>query len=106
MLPHEQKGFYITLAAIPVTLALYKLATSDTSTVPFLQRLIEQYSEKQEEWGRRNALHTVAAEQAAQDRHLFLGESTNVKSIELRYPEYVQTRPNDTSLPLLIALVA
>jgi hypothetical protein len=44
--------------------------------------------EKESTWERMNAIHTVAVEQAAYDRHLFQSQNAPV-TIDLMCPEYV-----------------
>jgi hypothetical protein len=86
-----QRGFYITVAAIPLSLAVYKFTYSDDSK-PYLQQMIEKYSDFKDEWNRRNALHTVMIEQAAHDRNLFQSEKVSTE-VDLRFPEYVSRLP-------------
>ncbi|CAK4032039.1 Hypothetical predicted protein [Lecanosticta acicola] len=83
------KGFYITLAAIPVSLAIYKLSRQGTDEQPFFTRLIaDTYNSYAIKWAERNDFHTKAVEQAAADRVLFLNESNqNVRHVDLRFPE-------------------
>ena len=85
-----QPGFYITIAAIPASFAIYKFSRSGGDDKdPYLTRYIrETYDDLATKWARRNDLHTRAMEQAAADRVLFLNESTqNVRTVDLRFPE-------------------
>ncbi|PGH18477.1 hypothetical protein AJ80_04447 [Polytolypa hystricis UAMH7299] len=84
------RGFYIAVASVPVGLALYKYSTSDTTNKPWMTRLIEAYTYREEDWERTNALHTRAIEQAAQDRHLFQSQMNPI-TIELTCPEIFNT---------------
>ncbi|KAL8795542.1 MAG: hypothetical protein Q9195_001963 [Heterodermia aff. obscurata] len=83
------RGFYLALAAIPASFALYKLSRSssdDPASQPWLTRVMLYYDSWREDWKRRNLLHTAAVEQAAHDRHLFYGvPRTHI--VELRAPE-------------------
>ena len=91
--PHPQKGFYITIALLPLSFALYKFShsthnASDPSTQPLLTRLIHSYSNYKQRWIDRNAAHTKMMEQAAHDRNLF--QSTpGSRMIDLKFPECV-----------------
>jgi hypothetical protein len=78
----------VTVASIPLGLAFYRYSTSDANQKPWITRLIEQHMEKESTWERMNAIHTVAAEQAAYDRHLFQSQNAPV-TIDLMCPEYV-----------------
>lgn len=82
----KQKGFYISVAAVPVSFALYQLGQSNTDDLPFISRIIDAWTTKEQEWTQRNSLHSAAVQQAAMDRHLFQSESTN-EEVNLRYPE-------------------
>ncbi|KAL1960812.1 hypothetical protein VTO42DRAFT_6642 [Malbranchea cinnamomea] len=84
------RGFYIGVASIPVGLAVYKFSTSDPNTKPWLTRLIEEYSPSRKTWEERNALHTMAVERAAEDRHLFYSQNPPV-TINLSCPEVFNT---------------
>ena len=97
------RGFYLTLALIPLSFALYKFSRSSNPNVsdpsakeqPWLTRVIQSYDHWGKEWERRNSLHTAMIEQAAHDRHLFQGMAYNEKHemggvrVDLRFPEYV-----------------
>ncbi|KAK2861424.1 hypothetical protein FQN49_004203 [Arthroderma sp. PD_2] len=83
---HLGRGFYISVASIPIGLALYKFSTSDASAKPWLTSVIETFTERESVWERSNALHTRAMEQAASDRHLFHSE-TSPLTIDLNCPE-------------------
>lgn len=83
-----QSWFYIGAASLPIGLALYKFSTSDPNSKPWITRLIEEYSNSGKTWEDRNALHTMAVERAAKDRHLFYSQNPP-KTISLSCPEYV-----------------
>ncbi|KAI9756157.1 MAG: hypothetical protein M4579_003970 [Chaenotheca gracillima] len=85
------KGLYITLAAIPTSLALYKFSRSgDDNSKPILTRIIEAYKGYEQRWLERNSLHTKMIEQAAHDRNLF-HNSPGSATIDLRFPEIFNT---------------
>ena len=64
-------------------------AFASSSDTPVLTRIIDAYRSRSEEVDRRNTLHQIACEQAAGDRHLFLGEQDNMIGVDLRFPELV-----------------
>ena len=64
-------------------------AFASSSDTPVLTRIIDAYRSRSEEVDRRNTLHQIACEQAAVDRHLFLGEQDNMIGVDLRFPELV-----------------
>ncbi|KAK5127040.1 hypothetical protein LTR85_008399 [Meristemomyces frigidus] len=82
-------GFYMTLAAIPASFALYKFTRQGTDEQPFFTRYIrDTYNGYAEKWARRNDMHTQMIEQAAADRNLFLNESQSThRRVDLRFPE-------------------
>jgi hypothetical protein len=57
---------------------------------PWLTRLIDKYTEKQEENLRINALHMDMMEQAGKDRVLFMSTKPQ-PFVDMRFPEYVGT---------------
>ncbi|EME48590.1 hypothetical protein DOTSEDRAFT_67586 [Dothistroma septosporum NZE10] len=84
------KGFYIAIAAVPFSLALYKLSSQGTNEQPYFTRLIrDTYADYKTKWARRNDFHTRAVERAAADKVLFLTETnqSNVRHVDLRFPE-------------------
>ena len=87
---HPQKGFYITLAAIPAAFALYKFSRQGTDEQPWFTRYIHSWSYYKTRWAERNDLHTRMIEQAAADRNLFLN-SKGSPHVDLKFPEYVVT---------------
>ncbi|KAK2749762.1 hypothetical protein FQN55_002998 [Onygenales sp. PD_40] len=84
------RGFYLSIASVPVGILLYKYATSDPEKTPWITRLIEDYFPKESMWERRNAIHTAAIERAAQDKHLFQSQN-NAVTIGLSFPEAFNT---------------
>src|SRR5688500_16063622 len=82
------KGFYLSIAAVVGTLALYKLeqSISGSDKSPFT-RMIEHYADLQDTWEKRNLRRTVMIERAAADRCLFQDYTPN-KTLNLRFPEY------------------
>ncbi|KAM3419117.1 hypothetical protein BST61_g5065 [Cercospora zeina] len=82
-------GFFIALAALPVSLALYKLTSQGSNEQRYFTRLIrDTYADYAVKWARRNDLHTQAMQQAAADRALFLNEpNQQARIVDLRFPE-------------------
>ncbi|KAM5488344.1 hypothetical protein McanCB56680_000225 [Microsporum canis] len=87
---HLGRGFYISVASIPIGLALYKYSTSDASSKPWLTDVIEAFTASEAVLERNNALHTRAIEQAAADRHLFHSQNPPL-TIDLAFPELFNT---------------
>ncbi|MCJ1351868.1 MAG: hypothetical protein MMC33_001852 [Icmadophila ericetorum] len=86
---HFGRGFYLALASIPLTIALYKFSSSGEEGSLFT-RLIKKYGSHKEVWTARNDLHTSMVEQAAHDRNLFQSTATT-RQVELRFPEVFNT---------------
>ncbi|KAF2754144.1 hypothetical protein EJ05DRAFT_479693 [Pseudovirgaria hyperparasitica] len=81
--------FYIGLATVPGLYFLYTFSQSGADgSDPALTRMIDSWTTKREEWARINTLHTNLVEQAAADRHLFLGQKPNT-NIDLKTPEMI-----------------
>ena len=90
----NQRGFYLTIAALPLSFAIYKFSrsadgSSADSAQPFVTRFIKSFSHWTETWEQRNSLHTAMIEQAANDRNLF-HSSPGSKHVDLKFPEYVK----------------
>ena len=90
---HDQRGFYLTVAALPLSFAIYKFSrstdgSSADSAQPLITRFIKSFSHWGETWEQRNSLHTAMIEQAAHDRNLF-HSSPGSKHVDLKFPEYV-----------------
>ena len=90
---NAQAGFYIGLAALPASFAIYKFTRQ--SEDPYFTRLIrDTYDGYKNIWAQRNDLHTQAMEQAAADRVLFLNESAkSPRYVDIRFPEYALLTP-------------
>ncbi|MCJ1481641.1 hypothetical protein MMC06_001800 [Schaereria dolodes] len=92
------RGFYLTLAALPLSFAVYKFSRSSPAAAdstadaaqPLPTRIINRYSSYKEAWTRRNTLHTKLIEQAAHDRNLFQS-SPGSKAVDLKFPEVFNT---------------
>ena len=85
-----QRGFYISIASIPIFYVLYSVASSPKDNV--ISRLIKTFETSQEEESRKNVIHTTMMEQAAADRQLFAGSPRDTTGSPMRYPEYVHDR--------------
>ena len=95
MLITKQRGFYVSIAALAFSFALYKFSRSSSSDSsakgepskqPLLTRAIAYYDYWQDEYARRNAMHTKMVEQAGADRNLFQNSSPT-RHIEFKFPE-------------------
>ncbi|KAL8879690.1 MAG: hypothetical protein Q9192_008182 [Flavoplaca navasiana] len=89
------RGFYLTLAAIPLSFAIYKFSRStDGSNAeaaqPWLTRIIRGYDNWHKSYAERNAMHTKMVEQAGHDRNLFTN-STPSPLVDLSFPEIFNT---------------
>ncbi|TKX25576.1 NADH-ubiquinone oxidoreductase-like protein 3 [Elsinoe australis] len=87
------RGFFIALAAVPLSIAVYKFtASGGPDNKPLFTRMIESYYTKEETWDRRNDLHTQAVELAGNDRALFFnGDFSRSRYVEMRFPEAMNT---------------
>jgi len=81
-----QRGFYITIALIPASFAVYKFSRMNTSERPWFTRFVDSYSYYKDRWAARNDLHVKMLEQSAADRNLFMN-SKGSDTIDLRFPE-------------------
>jgi len=80
-------GFYISLAAIPVSIAVYTLAQPSADGSPSsITKMIDGFSYYKERNAERNVLHVNAIEKAAGDRHLF-NNSAGPPTVNLKFPE-------------------
>ncbi|MCJ1449789.1 hypothetical protein MMC28_000117 [Mycoblastus sanguinarius] len=93
------RGFYVSIAALALSFALYKFSRSsssdpskagDPSQQPLITRAIQHYNYWQDEFARRNTMHTKMVEQAAEERNLFQS-SPWTHHIDLRFPEIFNT---------------
>lgn len=85
-----KKGFYLAFSAPILFYVVYQFKDGKPGSLPFLHNLIEKYTDVQENYAKKVALHSAAIEQAAFDRRIFqTEEKTGLSSgIELRFPEY------------------
>jgi hypothetical protein len=82
-------GFYISLAAIPVSIAVYTLAQPSADGSPSsITKMIDSFTYYKERNAERNVLHVNAIEKAAGDRHLF-NNSAGARTVSLKFPEFV-----------------
>ncbi|KIV90238.1 hypothetical protein PV10_07567 [Exophiala mesophila] len=84
------RGFYISIASIPIFYVLYSVASSPKDNV--ISRLIKTFETSQEEESRKNVIHTTMMEQAAADRQLFAGSPRDTTGSPMRYPEAFNVR--------------
>ncbi|EED16058.1 NADH-ubiquinone oxidoreductase 178 kDa subunit, putative [Talaromyces stipitatus ATCC 10500] len=77
-------SFYVAVSTFAAGFLLYRISKSSEDS--FISRLITKYSPDQKIFEERNAIHTVALEEAAADRHLFVGQG---------HQEYVDLRSNE-----------
>ncbi|KAL5043180.1 hypothetical protein BDW71DRAFT_128658 [Aspergillus fruticulosus] len=82
------RSFYITVGTFASCFALYQFTKpgKDADSQSSLTRFIENWTPSEKVFEERNALHTAAAERAAQDRHLFLTRGFR-EAYELKSPE-------------------
>jgi hypothetical protein len=79
--------FYIALAAVPISIAIYTASQPGKDGSPALTKQITAaYNAYKERWAARNTLHTTMLEQAAFDRNLYQSDSGSAH-VELRFPE-------------------
>lgn len=85
-----QRGFYVTIATFFVSYGLYRIhkSTKESGSESSISRLIAKWTPSEKVFEQRNAIHTVAMEKAAHDRHLFQSQGQS-ESIDLAHPEYV-----------------
>ena len=96
MLTPSKTGFFVVLAAIPISIGVYVASRPYADgKLPVLSKIIDSYSCYRERWAARNTLHTAMVEQAAFDRNLYQS-SPGTKHVDLKFPELV------TSLPELL----
>jgi hypothetical protein len=79
-----QTSFYLILAAIPISYAVYSLSTSKDN---FLRRMIDQNQLNGEVDQAKLSLHTNMMAQALEDRVLFKTAVRDVSGPDLRFPE-------------------
>ncbi|KAL8712409.1 MAG: hypothetical protein Q9220_003257 [cf. Caloplaca sp. 1 TL-2023] len=93
--PFRTRGFYLVIAAIPLSFAIYKFSRSSDdskaeSAQPWLTRTFRRYDSWSKSWADRNHLHTKMIEQAGHDRNLFVN-STPSPLVDLSFPETFNT---------------
>ncbi|EXJ88192.1 hypothetical protein A1O1_05122 [Capronia coronata CBS 617.96] len=79
------KGFYITIAAVPLVILWSYVASSPGDNA--LIRIVKKWEARREEDQRANILHTTIMEQAAADRQLFSSSPRDESGSPLRMPE-------------------
>jgi hypothetical protein len=89
-----QRSFYITVGTFAVSYALYRVHKSgqESGSESWLSRLITNWTPSEKTFEQRNAIHTVAMEKAAHDRHLFQSQGP-AEAIDLNHPECVVLVP-------------
>lgn len=87
MLTAGQKGFYITIAAVPLAILWYSAASSPGDNA--WSRLVKKYEAGKQEDARANIIHTTMMEAAAADRQLFSSSPRDDSGSPLRMPECV-----------------
>ncbi|KAI9857314.1 MAG: hypothetical protein M1824_004864 [Vezdaea acicularis] len=81
------RGFYITIAAVPLSILAYQLTSGEDSA---FSNLLRRYADYRQTWEERNTLHTKMIEQAAFDRNLFQSGKAN-PHVPLRFQEIFNT---------------
>ena len=94
-----QKGIFIAVALVPVSMVAYSLIGSNENN--FIVRTINAYKFREETWDRRNTLHEAALRQAAHDRNLLMNQPMDQSGPDLGFPEYVRKK-GVSSLQMLI----
>ncbi|KAJ4515702.1 hypothetical protein HRR83_004590 [Exophiala dermatitidis] len=82
---HFGKGFYITIAAVPLAILWYSAASSPGDNA--WSRLVKKYEAGKQEDARANIIHTTMMEAAAADRQLFSSSPRDDSGSPLRMPE-------------------
>lgn len=89
MLFTQQRSFYVTIGSFASAYLLYRVYSSQESgSESWISGLITKFTPSQEEFEKRNAIHTALLEKAAADRHLLQSQGPS-ETYELRSPEYV-----------------
>ncbi|EPE36581.1 NADH-ubiquinone oxidoreductase 17.8 kDa subunit [Glarea lozoyensis ATCC 20868] len=84
-------GFFVVLAAIPLSIGLYSVSRPDKDGKPAgLSRFIDSFSHYKEKWATQNTLHVQAIEQAAYNRNVDQNATPSMH-IDLRFPEIFNT---------------
>ncbi|KAL4913150.1 hypothetical protein BDW62DRAFT_169273 [Aspergillus aurantiobrunneus] len=81
-------SFYVAVGTFASCFALYQFTkpTKESDSQSWITGLIEKWTPSETMFEQRNAIHTAAAEKAAQDRHLFNSQSSS-DVYELKSPE-------------------
>lgn len=95
ILTTPQTSFYVVIGTFTSAFILYRWSKSnqDSGSTSWISTLIEKWSPSEETFEKRNAIHTVAMEKAAADRHLFLSQGPQAH-YQLRQNEYVSAPPD------------
>ncbi|KZZ89819.1 hypothetical protein AAP_04170 [Ascosphaera apis ARSEF 7405] len=83
-------SFFFAIAAVPLGISYYSWANSNPNSKPVITRLIEKFSANEEALAQKNHIHTLAAEKAAFDKHLFAGCKSDM-NLELSTPDLMNT---------------
>ncbi|KAI5289622.1 hypothetical protein KEM54_003553 [Ascosphaera aggregata] len=83
-------SLFVAISALPIGLSYYQWANSNPDAKPLITRLIEKCTIDESVLERRNHIHTLAAEKAAFDKHLFAGCKSDM-NLELSMPEIMNT---------------
>ncbi|KAL4802898.1 hypothetical protein BDV18DRAFT_47038 [Aspergillus unguis] len=80
-------SFYVAVGTFASCFALYHFTkpTGETASQSWITNLIQKWTPSEKTFEQRNAIHTAAAEKAAQDRNLFLTKGAS-ESYELKDP--------------------
>ncbi|EAU38690.1 conserved hypothetical protein [Aspergillus terreus NIH2624] len=82
------RSFYVTIGSFASCYVLYRLsqANENSGSQSWISSLIDKYTPSEKVFEERNAIHTVAMEKAAHDRHLFQSQGPRA-AFELKQPE-------------------
>lgn len=87
----EQRGLWVTLAAVPIFYFTYNVATGQPGA---LDSMYQRYKEGKEDNARRELLHVAGQQQAIADKAQMKSTPRNMNGPETRNPEYVTTTDN------------
>ncbi|KAL4888695.1 hypothetical protein BDV59DRAFT_136721 [Aspergillus ambiguus] len=82
------RSFYVTIGTFASCYVLYRLSKSnqESGSQSWISGLIDKWTPSEKIFEERNAIHTVAMEKAANDRHLFQSQGPRA-AFELKQPE-------------------
>ncbi|KAH6638450.1 hypothetical protein C7974DRAFT_306861 [Boeremia exigua] len=80
------RGFFWATIWIPAGMGLYLVSKNSDQDRPFLTRLVDKYTELEEQRTKRNDLHVRMVEQAGEDRVLF-NNAKPQEYVDMRFPE-------------------